>query len=211
MKIGILGSGEVGFQLAEGLVRNGHRVMLGSRDPKQEKIQTWLKSREAQAGTLPETAAFGELVFLATAWSGTENAIRLAGAKNFADKVLIDVTNPLAHGPSGPTLVIGHTDSGGEQVQRWLPDAKVVKCFSIVGAPLMIDPELPDGPPSMFYCGNDEDAKYIVQDLLRSVGWSPIDLGGIESSRYLEPMAMAWIVYGFRTNTWNHAFKLLCG
>jgi predicted dinucleotide-binding enzyme len=211
MKIGIVGSGEVGFQLAEGLVRHGHQVMLGSRDPNQDKIQNWSKSSGAQTGTLPETTSFGDLLILATAWSGTENAIQLAGPKNFAGKVLIDVTNPLAHGPSGPSLAIGHTDSGGEQVQRWLPDAKVVKCFSIVGSKLMIDPKLPGGPPDMFYCGNDEGAKRTVQDLLRSVGWGAIDLGGIESSRYLEPMAMAWIVHGFRTNTWNHAFKLLVG
>ena len=211
MKIGILGSGEVGFRLAEGLVRHDHRVMLGSRDPKQERIQDWSKSSGAETGTLPETAAFGELIFLATAWSGTENAIRQAGSQNVADKVLIDVTNPLAQGPNGPSLALGHTDSGGEQVQRWLPDAKVVKCFSMVGARLMIDPKLPGGPPDMFYCGNDEGAKRSVHDLLQSVGWGAIDLGGIESSRYLEPMAMAWIVHGFRTNTWNHAFKLLRG
>jgi len=211
MKIGILGSGEVGFRLAEGLSRHGHEVMLGSRNPEQERIQKWSESSGVKTGSLSQTSEFGELIILATAWSGTENAIQLAGPKNFAGKVVIDVTNPLAPGPDGPKLAIGHTDSGGEQVQRWLPDAKVVKCFSIVAAKLMIDPELPGGPPDMLYCGNDEGAKRTVEELLRSVGWGTIDLGGIESSRYLEPMAMAWIVHGIRTNTWTHAFKLLKG
>jgi predicted dinucleotide-binding enzyme len=73
----------------------------------------------------------------------------------------------------------------------------------------MVDPGLPGGPPDMFYCGNDEGAKKRVHDLLASVGWNGIDLGGIESSRYLEPLAMVWIIHGFRTNTWSHAFKLL--
>ncbi len=211
MKIGIFGSGEVGLRLAEGLVRHRHDVTLGSRDPRQERLQIWARTSGASTGTLEETARFGELLVLATAWSGTENAIQSAGRKNFAGKVLIDVTNPLRHGPNGPTLAIGHTDSGGEQVQRWLPEAKVVKCFNIVGNTLMIDPKLPGGPPDMFYCGNDEGARKVVHDLLGTVGWGAIDLGGIESSRYLEPMAMAWIVHGFRTNTWKHAFKLLHG
>lgn len=211
MKIGILGSGEVGCALAEGLGRHGHQVMLGTRDPKQERIQEWTRATGAPAGTLDETAAFGELLILATPWSGTENAIQLAGSRNFAGKILIDVTNPLAFGSGAPTLALGHTDSGGEQVQRWLPEAKVVKCFNIVGSTLMIDPKLPGGPPDMFYCGDDEGARKSVGDLVRSVGWDAIDLGGIASSRYLEPMAMAWVVHGFRTNTWSHAYKLLKG
>ncbi|HEY6224599.1 MAG TPA: hypothetical protein VIW26_12505 [Gemmatimonadales bacterium] len=144
-------------------------------------------------------------------WSGTENVIRLAGPDNFAGKVVIDTTNPLdsSHGPP-PRLAVGFDDSAGEQVQRWLPQARVVKAFNIVGNAFMVQPQFPGGPPDMFICGNDAAAKQTVTDICRSFGWpGALDLGGIEMARYLEPLAMVWIVYGFGTGSWNHAFKLL--
>jgi hypothetical protein len=123
--------------------------------------------------------------------------------------VLIDATNPLNFGPSGPTLAIGHTDSAGEQVQRWLPRTHVVKAFNIVGNAHMFRPSFPDGQPDMFIAGNDAAAKATVEKILTEFGWGTIDLGGIEASRYLEPLAMVWITYYFRTRTYNHALKLL--
>ena len=134
----------------------------------------------------------------------------VADPKNLAGRVVIDVTNPFKHMPNGPpTLAVGHTDSGGEQVQRWLPGAKVVKAFNTVGAPHMFKPHFPGGPPDMFIAGNDAGARQTVADICKAFGWGVIDLGPIENARYLEPIGMAWVVHGFRTNTWNHAWKLL--
>jgi predicted dinucleotide-binding enzyme len=90
-----------------------------------------------------------------------------------------------------------------------LTTARVVKAFNIVGNAHMFRPDFSGGPPDMFIAGNDAAAKDVVSQILNEFGWEAIDLGGIESSRYLEPLAMTWITYGFRTNTWNHAFKLL--
>jgi predicted dinucleotide-binding enzyme len=123
--------------------------------------------------------------------------------------VLIDATNPLASGPTGPALALGHTDSGGEQVQRWVPGARVVKAFNSVGNAHMVNPQFPGGPPDMFIAGNDPDAKKVVAELTRSLGWGVIDMGGIEGARLLEPLCILWVGYGMRTGTWNHAFKLL--
>jgi predicted dinucleotide-binding enzyme len=212
MKVGILGSGAVGQALGKGFADLGHDVKIGTRDPGQEKIKTWVGATgpKASAGSYAEAASFGELLVLSTPWLGTENAIKLSEKKSFSGKVVIDVTNPLdfSSGPS-PKLALGHTDSGGEQVQRWIPDAHVVKAFNIIGAPFMVNPQFAGGPPDMFICGNDEKAKQKVTEILTAFKWSTIDIGGIEGSRYLEPMAMAWVVYGFKTNTWSHAFKLL--
>ena len=62
----------------------------------------------------------------------------------------------------------------------------------------------------MFICGNDEESKKIVTDkILTPFGWETIDIGGIEGSRLLEPLAMLWMTHYFRTSTGNHAFKLL--
>jgi len=94
-------------------------------------------------------------------------------------------------------------------VQAKLPRAHVVKAFNTVGSPYMIDPKFDGGPPTMFFAGNDDGAKTRVAAILRDFGWDVADLGGIEASRYLEPMCMAWVVYGLRTGTWHHAFKLL--
>lgn len=211
MKIGILGTGDVGQTLGSGFVKLGHSVKMGSRNPNQEKIKTWLArtGENASAGTFSEAAAFGDLVVLATLWTGTENAIRLADPKNLAGKVVIDATNPLDFSSMPPKLAVGHTDSGGEQVQRWLPNSHVVKAFNSVGSPHMVYPDFPGGPPDMFICGNDSKAKETVTDLLKAFGWSVVDIGGIEGSRYLEPLAMIWILQFFRTGSGNHAFKLL--
>jgi len=122
----------------------------------------------------------------------------------------MDATNPLVFTPGAPpSLALGHTDSGGEQVQRWLPAARVVKVYNTVGHAHMVNPNFPGGPPDMFICGNDAAAKKTVTDICRAFGWPTIDVGGIEGARLLEPLCILWVRYGFATGGWNHAFKLL--
>ena len=193
MRVGILGSGEVGQRLADGFIELGHQVKIGSRDPNQSKITEWINKHDkekASSGTFTDTATFGELVVLATLWEGTAHAIQLANAKNLAKKIVIDVTNPLDFSKGmPPTLALGHTDSAGENVQRMLHDSKVVKAFNIVGNPHMIHPNFPGGKPTMFICGNDEGAKkFVTEDILSKFGWETIDIGMIEGSRLLEPI-----------------------
>ncbi len=125
-------------------------------------------------------------------------------------KVVIDATNPLTFLPDAPSaLAVSGSDSGGEQVHRWLARSTVVKAFNTIGHAHMFQPQFPGGPPDMPIAGNDASAKQAVTALCQAFGWSVIDLGGIESARYREALAMAWILYGARTNTWNHAWKLL--
>src|SRR6188472_211059 len=193
MKIGIIGSGDVGRKLADGFIELGHQVKIGSRDPNQSKITEWIDKHDkekASAGTFAETASFGELIVLATMWQGTADAIQLSNPKNLAKKIVIDVTNPLDFTKGmPPSLALGHTDSAGETVQRLLPGSKVVKAFNIVGNPHMIHPDFPGGPPTMFICGNFKDAKdIIIEELLTPFGWDTIDIGGIEQSRLLNPL-----------------------
>ena len=214
MKIGILGSGDVGRRLADGFIELGHIVKIGSRNPHQEKITEWMAKHDkakVSSGTFAEAASFGELDLIATSWAGTVDAIKMADAQNLAGKVVVDVTNPLDFSKGmPPRLAIGHTDSAGETVQRMLPDSKVVKAFNIVGNPHFIHPDFPGGPPTMFICGNDDQAKKtVIDNILTKFGWETIDIGGIEGARLLEPLAYLWIMYYFRTGNGNHAFKLL--
>jgi predicted dinucleotide-binding enzyme len=135
----------------------------------------------------------------------------MADSNNFVGKILIDVTNPLDFSTGmPPRLALGHTDSAGENIQRMLPDSKVVKAFNTVGNPHMIHPDFPGGKPTMFICGDNDVAKNVIKnDILTKFGWETVDIGGIEGSRVLEPLALLWITHYFRTGNGNHAFKLL--
>ena len=209
VRVGVLGSGDVGKVLAGGFIKLGHDVKIGSRDP--EKLREWAEQagEHASAGTFEETAKFGDLLVLATHGQGTENAVKMAGIQNFAGKVVIDATNPLDFSTGAPKLYVGFDDSFGEQVQRWVPKARVVKAFNTVGNPLFYKPQLPGGPPDMFIGGNDADAKKLVSQVCDAFGWGVIDLGGIEASRHLEPMCMVWVLHGVLSGSWVHAFKML--
>jgi len=207
--IGILGSGDVGKALARGFILFGHDVKIGSRDP--EKLREWAEAAgpHASAGTFEEAARFGDVLVLATLGTATANAIELAGKSNFDGKVVIDTTNPLELSTGAPRLSVGFDDSLGEQIQRLLPKARVVKAFNTVGNAHMVKPDFPNGPPTMFIAGNDDESKRLVSQICDHFGWDVSDLGGIESSRYLEPMCMTWVVHGIRSKSWNHAFKML--
>ena len=211
MKVGILGSGQVGQALGRGFVSRGHETMIGSRGP--DKLSDWVDEMGdgASAGTFEDAAEFGELVVFAALGSAAEEIIELAGRPAFEGKVVIDAMNPLKFdGPPPPSLFVGWDDSLGERVQGWLPDARVVKAFNIVGNAQMVDPDFPDGPPTMLICGNDGDAKRTVTEICESFGWEVADLGTIECSRALEEICMAWVYYGFASGgSWDHAFKLL--
>jgi predicted dinucleotide-binding enzyme len=212
MNVGVFGTGDVARALGTGFAQQGHEVRFGTRDPGSDKAKALVAKvgARASAGTFADAAKFAEVAVLATLWTGTENALRLARPGNLAGKVVIDPTNALDFSAGAPPkLAIGHTDSAGEQVQRWLPQARVVKAFNIVGNAFMVNPQFPGGPPDMIICGNDAAAKQTVTEICTAFGWPTCDLGGIEMSRYIESLAMVWIVYGIRTNTWNHAFKLL--
>jgi 8-hydroxy-5-deazaflavin:NADPH oxidoreductase len=217
MKTGILGSGDVGRRLGDGFIELGHMVKIGTRDPSKGEVVQWVSNHggeegKASAGTFTDAASFGEMIVIATSWDGTSNAIKMADPTNFAGKIVIDVTNPLDFSKGmPPKLAVGYSDSAGETVQRLIPEAKVVKAFNIVGNPHFVHPDFPNGgPPTMFICGNDEEAKKVVKDnILTKFGWETVDIGGIDGARLLEPIAFLWITYYFRTGTGNHAFKLL--
>lgn len=212
MKIGILGSGDVGQAIGAGLVTLGHTVRLGSRAVPNDKALAWAREMgpRASVGTFADAASFGELVVLATLGVATDSALAIAGPEHLRGKVVIDATNPLNALPGAtPTLAIAGEDSGGERVQRLLPDARVVKAFNTVGFQLMYRPNLPGGPPDMFIAGNDAAAKAVVAEILKGFGWGAVDTGGIASSRYLEAMCLAWILSGTQSGNWNQAFKML--
>jgi 8-hydroxy-5-deazaflavin:NADPH oxidoreductase len=213
MKIGIIGSGMVAQQLGLGFLKLGHDVKLGTRHP--DKLDQWLgqAGETASVGSFEDAAKFGELIALATLWNNgaTEEAIRMAGKDNFAGKIVMDVTNPLAPGgeKQPPKLALAYPDSAGARVQSWLPKSKVVKAFNIITAYYMANPKLKGGTPTMFIAGNDTSANLTIKEIAEKWGWEVEIVGGIEQSYLLEALALLWIRYGFLHNHWKHAFKLL--
>lgn len=207
-RVGVIGSGAVGRALAAGFASRGHEVTIGTRDPEEnDELQAWAAQHDNVAiGHFTAAAEAGEIVVLATRGTVVREAIQTAGPQHFAGKLVIDATNPLAPDPAtgAPGLAIGHTDSGGETVQRTLPDARVVKCFNTVNNALMADPGFDPRRP-MFIAGDDADAKATVTDILDDFGWDALDVGGIEQSRQLESLVLLWVAVGRATGAWNHA------
>jgi hypothetical protein len=212
MKIGILGTGMVGQTLGTKLVALGHDVKLGSRSASNDKAAAWVKSAgdKASQGTFADAASFAEIVFNCTSGMATLDALRQAGAKNFDGKILIDVANSLdfSHGMP-PTLSVCNTDSLGEQVQRELPRAKVVKALNTVNAMVMVDPARLPGDHALFICGNDAGAKAQVTDILKKgFGWKTvIDVGDITGARGTEMLLALWIrlMGAFKSSEFNFA------
>jgi|SRR3989344_200209 len=208
-KIGILGSGSVGKAIADGFLKLGNNVMIGTRD--KNKLTDWLKNagKNAYTGSFAETAKFGELLMLCCKGEAVEDVINLAGKDNFSGKIVIDVTNPLLFEEKGPKLSIGYPDSLGAQIQKMLPKGRIVKAFNTVTATYMCNPKIKDESLILFVAGNDAVAKKKVNEIAANWGWVVEDIGDIEQSYLLEAFAMLWIRYGFLNNKWTHAFKLL--
>jgi predicted dinucleotide-binding enzyme len=180
MRVGVLGTGIVGRTLATRLQEAGHEVRSGSRS----------------TGDYADAAAFGEVVINATAGSGSLDALRAAGEEALRGKVLVDVANPLVFSSDGPAVDPAVTDSLAEQIQRAFPDTRVVKALNTVNADVMARPDLVPGDHVVFMCGDDEQAKETVGDLLADLGWPSdrvLDLGGVRAARGTEAYLLLWL------------------
>jgi hypothetical protein len=199
MKIGVLGTGTVGRTIATRLVAIGHEVTMGSRTADNEQAADWVGEAgdRAAQGTFADAAAFGEIVFNCTAGVASLEALGSVPGEDLAGKILVDVANPLDFSRGmPPTLSVSNDDSLGEQIQRKLPDTRVVKTLNTVNANVMVDPGRVPGEHDLFVCGNDADAKAEVSELLESFGWTReriVDLGDITGARAMEMYLPLWL------------------
>jgi predicted dinucleotide-binding enzyme len=197
MKIGMLGTGMVGETLGTKFVQLGHQVKMGSRSANNESAGKWASKNGSNAsiGTFAEATAFGEIVFLCLKGDAELEVVRSVGAGVFLSKIVVDVSNPLDFSRGmPPSLSICNTNSLGEEVQKALPSAKVVKTLNIVNCEVMIEPGKAGEQPTMFICGNDAEAKGRVTALLKTLGWTDIiDLGDITKSRSTEMLLPVWL------------------
>lgn len=209
-KIGVVGSGQVARVLASGFRTKGYDVRIGSRDPR--KLAAFSEETGVEATTFSDAAAFGEIVVFAVKGSAALDVLRGIGAPAISGKIVIDTTNPIADAPPIQGVLrffTGANESLMEKLQAGFPQTRFVKAWNSVGNAHMVDPQFPGGPPTMFYCGNDEAAKSEVARILEEFGWEAEDVGRMESARALEPLCQLWCAPGFLRNEWGHAFKLL--
>jgi 8-hydroxy-5-deazaflavin:NADPH oxidoreductase len=211
MKVGVLGSGEVGKALAGGFLKHGHKVMMGTRTT--ARLADWAaQNRSCHIGSVAEAAEFAELVVLAVKGTAALDALNAAGPANLARKPVIDATNPIADVPPENGVLRFFTsldESLMERLQRKFESARFVKAFNSVGSAFMVNPQFKGGRPTMFICGNDDAAKKTVSGVLEAFGWETADMGKAEAARAIEPLCMLWCIPGFLRNDWTHAFKLL--
>jgi predicted dinucleotide-binding enzyme len=186
--IGVLGTGMVGEAIASRCVALGHAVMMGSRDARNPKALEWAAraGEHARVGTFADCAAFGAIVFNCTSGAVALDVVQAASA-GLAGKILIDLTNRLPPDPRS-------TESLGEQIQRALPDTRVVKALNTLNCELMLSPSGLPGNHSVFLSGNDAGAKQEVGRLLAASGWHDIiDLGDITTARAAESLLTFWL------------------
>ncbi|WP_328301686.1 NAD(P)-binding domain-containing protein [Streptomyces sp. NBC_00435] len=201
MRIAVLGTGEVGRQLAGKLVAVGHQVTMGSRTADNADARKWAGETGGAHGTFADAAASAELVVNATGGLVSLAVLEAAGAANLEGKTVVDVSNALDFSEGFPPRVVtpdGH--SIAEQLQKAFPGARVVKTLNTMNNAVMVEPGRVPGHHNVFVSGDDADAKAETAALLRSFGWGPsqiIDLGDLSSARATEALMALWLrLYG---------------
>jgi len=191
MKITLIGSGNMGSALAKQIAKAAHTLVITGRNAEKGKA---LAQTVGAAFKDKASAEGADVVIVATGYADAVAALRAAG--NLNRRAVVDITNPLT--PDYMGLAIGHTTSAAEEIQKAFPGAKVVKAFNTVFAQVLADgPKLADATVPVFFAGDDAAAKELVRSLIESMGFIPVDAGGLKNARYLEPLAGLNIYFGY--------------
>jgi 8-hydroxy-5-deazaflavin:NADPH oxidoreductase len=207
MKIAVIGTGSVGGALGQRWAELGHSVIFGVRNLDDPLAQVLIATiaGDAQLASVHDAAQAAEVVVLATPYAA--NAAALAAAGDLNGKILIDVTNPIG---ADFSLAVGFDTSGGEEVAKLAPSARVYKAMNQVGFEIMADPSFAAGKPVMFVAGDDDAGKKIVLGLVSALGFAAIDVGDLSLARLIEPFGMLWIhLMARRKMGRNFAFALM--
>lgn len=208
MKIAVLGTGNVGGALGCRWAAAGHEVFFGAEDVTSEEAAAVMKRAGSSAtlGTCSEAIAASDAVLLAIPWDQTRPV--LEAAADLSGRIVMDCINPLTSDLSA--LELGGDTSAAEQLAEWFPNLRVVKAFNALSAAAMEDAQFGDYGASMFYCGDDSDAKAVVKELSDQLGFDSIDCGPLRLARQLEQLGMLYIHLAvFEGWGGDCAFKLL--
>lgn len=219
MRVGVIGSGQVGQILASGFAAKGHLVVIGARDPAanlakaepgragQPTLSAWAKANpKVKVGTFAQAAQHGEVLVLAVHGANVAEAVKAAGPDNLAGKLVLDTSNPLEFGPRGAHKPASIPDSCLQVAQRAAPKAHFVKAWNCTPGHLMVDPK--QGPGDQLVCGDDAPAKAKAAEVLKAFGWNVRDVGGSDMAPYVEGAALAVINWAAKSNDWGWIVKL---
>ncbi len=212
-KIGIIGSGIVAKTLGNGFLKHGYEVMLSSSDV--TKLNDWKLAGGPNAliGSFNDAAKHSDLLVLAVKGEAALEVLRNIEDDILKGKIIIDTTNPIDSTKPPVNGVLeyftNNESSLMEIFQTAFSDTYFVKAFNSIGSSFMVNPDFVDGKPTMFICGNNEDAKTEVKEILDLFGFETEDLGRANAAGPIEQLCILWCIPGFLHNKWHHAFKLL--
>lgn len=190
MKLAFIGIGNVGFAIADNLQKRGHQIYIGNDNPDSASVRKALdRNPHFSARSVQQAVDEAEVAFLATPFLSARTA--LSGI-SFKGKSLVDCTNPV--GP-GVTHGLNSEHSGSEEVQKFAPDARVIKAFTIYGYENFADKEFKQSEvkPVMLIAGDDNEAKGKVSPLIEELGFFVKDTGSLSQSLHLEHMTLLWV------------------
>ena len=203
MRIAVLGTGVAGRTLAAAFAGRGHDVVVGTRDVESTLARTdspsyaeWAAEHpDVRLVTFAEAGAHAEVLVNATSGQGSVAALEAAAVGD--GTVVLDAANPLDFSAGFPPfLSVANTDSLAEQLQRAVPQARVVKSLNTMNAAVMVEPALVPGEHQVFVAGDDDAAKAVVTALLAELGWPAdwvLDLGGLRAARATEMYLPLWL------------------
>ncbi|MEU2954895.1 NADPH-dependent F420 reductase [Streptomyces xanthochromogenes] len=216
MKIGILGTGEVGRALAPALHDAGNDVVVGTRNPDatrrdNDALREVLDARPGlRLSTFPDAAAQADIIVNALPGPLCVDILKTL-SKAVGRRILMDISSPFDGKADTAVLAPVNTDSLGEQIQRALPRARVVKTLNTMAAELMSNPDATRHlDQTVFTSGDDPDAKQAVAAVLRQLGWHDVlDLGPIHTARAPEMLLRMWIDVYKALDTDHFGFKIV--
>jgi 8-hydroxy-5-deazaflavin:NADPH oxidoreductase len=209
MKLGIVGSGKVGSALGAWAAKVGYQVAFTAKNESHSRDAAQHAGHNAKALPLRELIDESELIFLTLPYSEVKKVL-IPMRAHLARKIIVDVTNPIT--PDHKSLVLGHITSGAEEIAKLSMDVSVVKAFNAVFAEVYAsqDPKIDGQTISIFFAGDDAEAKQKVGELIERLGFDAVDAGPLQNARYLEPLSLLNIhlgrVLGYGTRI---AFALL--
>jgi predicted dinucleotide-binding enzyme len=188
MRVGILGSGLMGAKLGTLFARAGHNVAF-SYSRNRQALERLARDAKARHGTPREAAQGADAVLLAVHWSRIDDVLAQAG--DLSGKVVVSCSLPMNANNTG--LVVAHTSSGAEELAKKVPKSRVVAAFQTVPSEVFFgvyDARRKSRRPTLLYCGDDRKGKDVAAELIRDVGFDPLDAGALRLARYLEPFAL---------------------
>jgi predicted dinucleotide-binding enzyme len=203
--VAVIGTGDMGDTLGPRLAKLGYRVIYGSRNPQGEKVQGLVRQtgNAASAATPAEAAAEASIVVLAVPWPAMETVAQNLG--DLGGKIVIDISMPFKQGNDGYPEPLLQTSSA-EMIQRWNPDARVVKTFATMGSRIIDEPQSAGGTVTLPIASNDKAAKEKVARIATAMGLDTVDFGPLRMAREIETLQQIYMIPLVQNRPWNWEF-----